>query len=110
MLAVGIIVPTRNSSWLSNLVVVRKKNGSIRICIDFRNLNTSCFKDNYPFPDMETLLQRVTGSGMMSMLDGFSDYNRKIHLTWTSFLTPLLFEAMFFFTRTVMRLLVLASG
>ena len=35
MLAAGIIVPIRNSSWRSNLVVVRKKNGQIRICIDF---------------------------------------------------------------------------
>ena len=76
MLEVGIIAPTRHSSWCSNLVVVRKKNGSIRICIDFRNLNTSCLKDNYPFPDIETLLQRVTGSRMMSMLDGFSGYNQ----------------------------------
>ena len=76
MLAAGIIAPTRNSSWCSNLVVVRKKNGSVRIYIDFRNMNTSCLKDNYPLPDMETLLQRVTGSGMMSMLDGFSGYNQ----------------------------------
>ena len=76
MLAAGIITPTRHSSWCSNLVVLRKKNGSTRICRDFRNLNTSCLKDNYPFPDMETLLQRVTGSGMVSMLDGFSGYNQ----------------------------------
>ena len=76
MLAVGIIAPTRHSSWCSNVVVVRKKNGSIRIYIDFRNLNTSCPKDNYPLPDMETLLQRVTGSGMISMLDSFSGYNQ----------------------------------
>ena len=76
MLAAGIIAPTRHSSWCSNLVDVRKNNGSIRICIDFRNLNTSCLKDSYPFPDMETLLQRVTGSGMVSMLDGFSGYNQ----------------------------------
>ena len=69
MLAVGITTPTIHSLWCSNLVVVKKKNGSIRICIDFRNLNTSCLKDNYPLPDMETLLQRVTGSGMMSMLE-----------------------------------------
>ena len=71
MLAAGIIAPTRHSSWCSNLVVVRNKNGSIRIFIDFRNLNTSCLKDNYPLADMETLLQRVIGSRMMSMLDGF---------------------------------------
>ena len=75
MLAAGIIAPTRHSTWCSNLVVVRKKNGSIRICIDFRNLNIACQKDNYPLPNMETLLQRVTGSSMMLMLDGFSGYN-----------------------------------
>ena len=58
------------------MVVVRKKNGQLRICIDFRNLNISSIKDNYPLPDMETLLQSVTGSSMMSMLDEFSGYNQ----------------------------------
>ena len=92
MLTTGIIAPTRHSSWCSNLVVVRKKNGSNRMCIYFRNLNTSCLKYNYPFPDMETLLQRVTGSGMMSMLDGFSGYNQvlvnKEDQHKTTFTTP----------------------
>ena len=46
MLAVGIIAPTRHSSWCSNLFVFIKKNGSIRICMDLTNLNTSCLKDN----------------------------------------------------------------
>jgi hypothetical protein len=50
MLDAGIIAPTRHSSWCSNLVVVRKKNGGIRLCIDFRNLNLACIKDNYPLP------------------------------------------------------------
>jgi ribonuclease HI len=76
MLEAGIIAQTRHSSWCSNLVVARKKNGKIRICIDFRNLNIACTKDHYPLPKMETLLQRVTGSGMISMLDRFSGYNQ----------------------------------
>jgi ribonuclease HI len=76
MLEAGIIAQTRHSSWCSNLVVARKKNGKIRLCIDFRNLNIACTKDHYPLPKMETLLQRVTGSGMISMLDGFSGYNQ----------------------------------
>ena len=76
MLAVGIIAPTRHLSWFSNLVVVRKKNRQLRICIDFQNLNISCIKDNYPLPDMETMLQRVTRSSMISMLDDFSGYNQ----------------------------------
>ena len=91
MLAVGIIEPTGHSSWCFNLVVVRK-NGSIRICLDFKDLNTSCLKDNYPLPDMETFLQRVTGSGMMSMLDGFFGYNQvlvnKENQHKTKFTTP----------------------
>ena len=75
MLDAGIIQQTRHSSWCSNLVVAKKKTANIRICIDFMNLNTACTKDNYPLPKMETLLQRVTGSGMISMLDGFLGYN-----------------------------------
>lgn len=40
----GIIKPIRHSSWVSNLVPVRKKNGDIRLCVDFRNLNlASCW-------------------------------------------------------------------
>jgi hypothetical protein len=92
MLDAGIIAPTRHSSWCSNLVVVRKKNGGIRLCIDFRNLNLACIKDNYPLPNMETLLQRVTESEIMSMLDGFSRYNqvlvRKEDQNKTTFTTP----------------------
>jgi hypothetical protein len=76
MVDVGIIAPIRYSSWMSNLVVVRKKSGDIRLCVDFRNLNQLSLKDNYPLPNMEHLLQRVTGAGMMSMLDGFSGYNQ----------------------------------
>ena len=78
MLAAGIIAPTRHSSSCSDLVVIRKNNGSLRICIDFRNLNIACQKENYPLPNMETLLQRVTGAGMMSMLDGFPGYNQVV--------------------------------
>jgi len=92
MLATCIIVPTRHSYWCSNLVVVRKKNGGIRLCIDFRNFNLACIKDNYLLPNMETLLQRVTGSQIMSMLDGFSGYNqvlvRKEDQYKTIFTTP----------------------
>ena len=52
----SIIVPVRFSDWVSNLVVVRKKIGEIRLCIDFRNLNRASLKDNYPLPKMEHIL------------------------------------------------------
>eukprot|EP00253_Pinus_taeda_P031663 PITA_31663 len=58
------------------MVPFRKKNGDIRICIDFRNLNKASLKDNFPLPTMEQVLQSVAGSDLMSFLDGFSGYNQ----------------------------------
>ena len=76
LLKAKIIIPLRYSKWIANLVVVRKKNGEIRLCVDFRNLNKCSKKDNYPLPKMEHLLQKVSGARVMSFLDGFSGYNQ----------------------------------
>ena len=75
MLVAGIIRSVRHTTSVYNPLIVRNKSGEIRICIDFRNLNQASLKDNYPLPNMENLLQSVTGVGMLSMLDGFSGYN-----------------------------------
>ena len=76
LLEAKIIVPLRYSSWVANLVPVRKKNGEIRLCVDFRNLNRSSLKDNYPLPKIEQILQKVVGAQRISMVDGFSGYNQ----------------------------------
>lgn len=60
------------------MVVVRKRNGAIRLCVDFRDLNQASLKVNYPLPNMESLLQEVTILELMSMLDGFLGYNQVI--------------------------------
>ena len=57
------------------MVPIRKKNSDIRMCIDFRNLNKACQKDNFPLPTTDQILQLVAGSELMSFLDGFSGYN-----------------------------------
>jgi len=57
-----IIASLRFSKWVVNMVLVRKKNGEIRLCIDFRNLNRVSLKDNYPLPKMDHILQRLVGS------------------------------------------------
>lgn len=76
LLKAKIIFLVRHSHWVSNLVPIRKKNGDIRICIDFRNLNKASEKDNFPLPPMEQILQSIAGVEMMSFLDGFSGYNK----------------------------------
>ena len=71
-----IIVTLRFSKWVANLVPVRKNNGEIRLCMDFRNLNKVSLKDNYPFPKMDQILQRVVGSERISTMDGVFGYNQ----------------------------------
>ena len=76
MLKAKIIYPIHHSTWVANIIPVRQKNGEIRICVDFRNLNQASLKDNYGLPVMDHILQLVSGSELMSMLDGFSGYNQ----------------------------------
>jgi hypothetical protein len=76
LLDAQFIVPLRYSKSVANLVPIRKKSGEIRPCVDFRNLNRSSKKDNYPLPKMEHILQRVTGASKIFMIDGFSGYNQ----------------------------------
>jgi hypothetical protein len=46
----GFIYPIAYTSWVSNPVPVDKKQGTIRVCTDFRDLNNACPKDNFPMP------------------------------------------------------------
>ena len=76
MLAAGFIKPIQHPHWLSNIIPVKKKNGQIRCCVDFRNLNKVCLKDKFPLPNMDLLIDSVVGSAMFSFMDGFSGYNQ----------------------------------
>ncbi|XP_050914580.1 uncharacterized protein LOC127129439 [Lathyrus oleraceus] len=53
-----------------------QKNGSLRVCIDFRDLNTANPKDEYPMPVAEMLVDSAAGHEYLSMLDGYSGYNQ----------------------------------
>ena len=71
----NIIFAIKHSSWVDNLVPVRNKNGHIRLCVDFIDLNRASLKDHHPLPFMEKILSKVTSSERFSFLDGFLGYN-----------------------------------
>ncbi|GKV03063.1 hypothetical protein SLEP1_g15430 [Rubroshorea leprosula] len=73
---VGFIRTARYSKWLSNIVPVVKKNGKLRVCIDFRNLNLSTPKDEYPMPVADLLVNGVARHHILSFMDGHSGYNQ----------------------------------
>ena len=74
LLSARIIFLVRHSMWVANLVPIRKKNGEIRLCVDFRNLNKASKKGNYPVPSLDEVIQVINGSQMMSFLNGCCRY------------------------------------
>ena len=78
--------------WLANAVVVKKKNGSWKVCVDFTNLNRACPKDPFLVPKIDQLVDITVGYQRMSFLDAFQGYHQ-ISLApedqeKTSFITP----------------------
>ena len=76
LLAVGFVKPIQHPQWLSNIVPVKKKNGQIRCCVDFCNLNKACPKDEFSLPSMDVLIDSTAGHEMFSFMDSFSGYNQ----------------------------------
>jgi hypothetical protein len=76
LLSVGFVKPIQHPRWLSNIVPVKKKNGQIRCCVDFRNLNKASPKDEFSLPNMDLLIDSAASHAMFSFMDGFSGYNQ----------------------------------
>ena len=62
--------------WLANTVVVKKKNGKWRVCVDFTDLNRACPKDPFPMPKIDKLVDSMYGHLRMSFLDAFQGYHQ----------------------------------
>ena len=68
MLESGAIWPSQ-SAWCNTVVLVRKKDGGLRFCIDFCHLNACMKKDSYPLPRIQEVLECSVGAGYFSCLD-----------------------------------------
>ncbi|XP_059659004.1 uncharacterized protein LOC132305373 [Cornus florida] len=76
LLKAGFIRTVRYVEWLSNVVSVMKKNGKLRVCVDFRNLNNATPKDEYPMPVADQLIDSAAKHEILSFMDGHSGYNQ----------------------------------
>ena len=61
--------------WLDNVILVPKKDRKVRICVDYRDLNKACPKDNFPQPHIDVLIDNAITCAMYSFMDRFSGYN-----------------------------------
>ena len=73
MLQQGIVEPCA-SPWSSNVVLVRRKDGKYRFCVDYRQLNSITYQDVYPLPRIENCLDALDGASWFSTLDLRSGY------------------------------------
>ena len=92
LLAVGFIIEVKYLDWLENLVVVPKKNGRWRVCVDYINLNDVYPNDNFPLPRINHIVDSIVGHGMFSFLEAFSRYHQipmfQSDEEKTTFITP----------------------
>ena len=92
LLAAGFINEVFHPEWLANSVLVKKKNGKWRMCVDYTSLNKACPKNLFLLPRIDQIVDSTAGCENLSFLDAYSGYHqikmKESDQLVTSFITP----------------------
>ena len=72
----GFLAVTSYPQWVATVVPVLKKDGKVRMCVDYRDLNRAIPKDDFPLPHIDVLVDNTAQDKVFSFMDGFSGYNQ----------------------------------
>ena len=70
------LVVTSYPQWVANVVFVPKKDGKVRMCVDYRDLNRASPKYDFPLPHIDVLVDNTAHHEVFSFMDDFSGYNQ----------------------------------
>ena len=76
LLATGFIQEVTHPEWLANPLLVKKKNGESRICVDYTDLNKHCPKDPFPLSRIDQVVDSMIGCVLLSFLDCYLGYHQ----------------------------------
>ena len=62
--------------WLANVVLVPNKDGDVRMCVDFRDLNKATAKGDFPLPHINIVVDNTAEHALLSFMNGFSGHNQ----------------------------------
>jgi hypothetical protein len=92
LLVAGFIKEVHHPEWQANPVLVKKKSGRWRMCVDYTSLNKACPKVPFPLPCIDQIIDSTAGCKTLSFLDAYSGYHeiklKKSNQLATSFITP----------------------
>jgi hypothetical protein len=92
LLEAGFIKEVFHPMWLANLVLVKKKNGKWRMCVDYTGLNKACPKVPFPLPRIDQIADSTAGCELLCFLDAYFGYHqikmKETDQLATSFITP----------------------
>jgi len=92
LLTAGFIKEVHHPDWLANPVLVKKKSGKMRMCVDYTSLNKECPKVPFPLPRIDQIVDSTAGCETVSFLDAYSGYHqikmKESDQLATSFITP----------------------
>jgi hypothetical protein len=72
----GFIKKVFHPEWLANPVLVKKKNGKWRMCVDYTGLNKACPKHPFPLSCIDQIVDSTSGCEALSFLDAYSGYHQ----------------------------------
>jgi hypothetical protein len=92
LLEVGFINEVFHPTWLANPVLVKKKNGKWRMCVDYTSLNKAYPKVPFPLPRIDQIVDSTAGCELLCFLDAYSGHHqikmKESDQLATSFITP----------------------